>query len=315
MYNLMVQRQLGADTVVEVGFMGNRGSGLLINPNINDAYPAPPTDTSSPQSRRIVSTRLGNLPYISPQGFSNYNALIVSLEKRYSRGISLLANYTWSRAFGVAPPLNAGINAVPVLNVLDLKRHYGPLEFDIQQRAVFSYVYDLPFGKGKRYLGQTSRALNHVLGGWQFGGITTFQGAFPITPVLGVSLGRTFTNSRPNAVGDPAQSSRQPHDWINRNAFAIPSGADVAAGNYFGNTGTGSVRAPGLVNFDFSILKNIAVRENIRGQFRTEFFNLTNTPFFGLPGAVNTIFGSALFGRVTAAGDPRVVQFGMKLIF
>jgi hypothetical protein len=255
------------------------------------------------------------MPYISPQGFSNYNALIANLEKRYSRGLSLVASYTWSRALGVAPPLNAGINGVPVVNVLDLGRHYGPLEFDIQHRGIFSYVYDLPFGKGRSFLGQASGLANHLIGGWQFGGITTFQGGFPITPVLTVSLGRTFTNSRPNAVGDPAQSARQPHDWINRSAFAIPSSAEVAAGNYFGNTGTGSVRSPGLVNFDFSILKNITLREELRLQFRTEVFNLTNTPYFGLPGAVNTNYGSAPFGRVTAAGDPRVLQFGLKLIF
>ncbi|MCC6344874.1 MAG: carboxypeptidase regulatory-like domain-containing protein [Bryobacterales bacterium] len=315
MYNLMVQRQFGSAWVLEIGYMGNRGSRILVNPNINDARPAVPTDTSSPQNRRIVSTKLGNLPFISPQGFSNYNALVVSMEKRFSQGLQLLANYTWSRAMGVAPPLNAGINTTVPRNPLNLGIEYGPLEFDIMHRSVFSYVYDLPFGKGRKYLSQANRGVEYLLGGWQVSGITTLQGGFPATPALSVSLGRTFTNSRPNAIGDPALTSRQPNDWISRNAFAIPTAAEIAAGNFFGNAGAFSIRQPGLVNFDFAALKNIPVREGVRIQFRAEFFNLTNTPFFGQAGSLTTNFSSPAFGTIGSAGDPRVMQLGLKAIF
>ena len=153
------------------------------------------------------------------------------------------------------------------------------------------------------------------MGGWQLSGITTLQGGFPLTPSLSISLGRTFTNSRPNIIGDPTKTSRQPDDWLSRAAFAVPSNAEIASGNFFGNAGRGSLRSPGLVNFDFSVIKNTNIRENVRLQYRCEFYNLTNTPFFGGASAVSTNFSSATFGKVTAAADPRVIQMGLKLIF
>jgi hypothetical protein len=136
-----------------------------------------------------------------------------------------------------------------------------------------------------------------------------------VTPVLGLSLGRTDTNSRPDAIGNPNNSSRQPNNWLNPAAFAIPSTAAIAAGDFFGNTGRASVREPGLVNFDESVFKSFPLRERLSLQFRAEIFNVTNTPFFGLPSALGLTFGSATFGKITVAGDPRIVQLALKLIF
>jgi hypothetical protein len=241
--------------------------------------------------------------------------MTLSLEKRYTQGLTLLASYTWSRALGVDPASILGVNSTAIVNPFNLKREYGPLEFDVVNRGVISYSYELPLGKGKRYLSSIPTALDEVIGGWQISGITTLQGGLPITPVLGVSLGKTFTNSRPDVVGDPTASARQPYNWLNRNAFAIPSTAQIAAGDFYGNTGRGSVRAPGLVNFDFSAMKNFRITENRRLQFRCEFFNLTNTPFFGGDGYVNVNVSSPTFGQITQAGDPRVIQLGLKYIF
>ena len=294
--------------------MGNDSSRLSITINDNDAAPVPPSNTSTPQSRRRVSTFLGDLPCYCPQGFSNYNALTLNVEKRLSSGLTLLTNFTWSRALGFAPPLYWGINSASILDPTNLKRDYGPLEFDIVKRFVVSYTYDLPFGKGKPFGDAASPILNRVIGGWQLSGITTLQGGFPFTPTLSTSLGKTFTSSRPDAIGDPLASARQPYNWISPAAFAVPSTAEVAAGNYFGNAGRGSIREPGLVNFDFSVMKNTAIRETMRLQFRGELYNLTNTPFFGGNGFVNNNFNSPSFGKVTQAGDA-VVQLGLKLIF
>ena len=160
-----------------------------------------------------------------------------------------------------------------------------------------------------------SAVLNRVIGGWQLSGITTLQGGFPFTPTLSSSLGKTFTSSRPDVIGDPTASARQPYNWISPAAFTVPSTAQVAAGDYFGNAGRGSIREPGLVNFDFAVMKNTAIRETKRLQFRAELYNFTNTPFFGGNGFVNNNFNSPSFGKVTQAGDPRVVQFGLKLLF
>jgi hypothetical protein len=315
MYNLNVQRELGHGWLAEVGYMGNRSSRILINLAINDAAPALPSDTSSTQARRRVSTLLGPVNWLGPEGFSNYNALTVNVEKRFSQGLSLLANYTWSRALGVAPPFQSGINTTPVENPTSLKPEYGPLEFDVVGRVSVAHLYELPFGRGKRFLSHLSPPLEIALGGWQINGITTFQGGFPVTPVLGLSLGRTDTNSRPDAIGDPKNTSRQPNNWLSPAAFAIPSSAAIAAGDFFGNTGRASVREPGLVNFDESIFKSFPLREAVSLQFRAEIFNFTNTPVFGLPSGLGLTFGSATFGKVLSAGDPRVVQLALKLVF
>jgi hypothetical protein len=315
MYNFSIQHEFLPDWLLEVGYLGNRSTRVAVSTQINDARPALPTDSSTPQSRRQISPVLGNLPYLAPQGNSSYNALTVNVEKRYSSGLSFLGNYTWSRAIGVAPPVTNGINNTPVLDAFDLRREYAPLEFDVIHRVSMTWIYELPFGKGKRFLSQSSPFVNLLLGGWQINGITTLQGGFPLTPVLSFSLARTFTNSRPNAVGDPTDTSRQPSDWLNPAAFAVPSNAEVAAGNFHGNGGRNSVRSPGFVNVDFSAGKNFAIRENLTLQFRGEFFNLTNTPNFAIPNGVGLVVGTPTFGKVTAAADPRVVQFGLKLLF
>jgi hypothetical protein len=315
MYNINLQHQLGGHWVVEVGYMGNRDSGILINVPINTALPALPNNTSSTQSRRIVSTALGAMTYLTPQGYSNYNALTVNVEKRFSAGFTLLANYTWSRALGVAPAFTEGINTPTIQNPLNLSSFYGPLEFDIKNRFVISSLYELPFGKGKRFLGNASRPLDLLVGGWQLNGIGTLQGGLPITPVLSLSLGKTDINSRPDLVGNTAPSNRGPSNWLNPAAFSIPNSAAVAAGDFYGNEGTGVVRAPGLANLDLSLFKDFTLRERIRLQFRAECFNCTNTPFFGESGSIGVTVGSPSFGKASIAADPRIVQLALKLLF
>ncbi len=244
MYNLSVQRELPGNWLLQVGYMGNRGANVQIVDDINNAVPALPNDTSSVQSRRQVSTLLGALSYVTSQGWSNYNAMTLSAEKCFSQGFSVLASYTWSRALGVAPPIVEGINAISVQNINNLGIGYGPLEFDVINRVVVvSYQYELPFGRGKPFLNNTSRAAEMFVGGWSFNGITTLQSGFPLTPTLSYSLAKTDINSLPNLIGNPTQSSHQPSNWLNPAAFAIPTNSQIAAGDFFGNEGIGwSVR-------------------------------------------------------------------------
>jgi hypothetical protein len=315
MWNLTIQHQFQFNWLLEVGYLGNRTTDNYVNNNINDARPVPPSDTSDPQTRRYVSTVLGNLPELTPEGYSNYHALYISGEKRFSQGMSLMANYTWSRALGIGQDIVSGFNTTSFLDPLNLRREYGPLEFDVINHASIAYIYELPFGRGKRFLSGGSGAANQVLGGWQINGIATLQGGFPLTPTLGYSPGKTFTNGRPDFLGNPYASAHTPDQWLNPNAFAVPSDAEVAAGNYFGNCGVGVVREPGTVNLDFSMFKSFPIREGMSLQFRSEFFNVTNTPPLGLPWSINNFFPSPSFGTVGYAGDPRVIQFALKLIF
>ena len=308
MYNLSIQHEFAANWMLEVGYLGNHGSHILINTSPNDAAPALPTDNSSVQSRRIASPLLGNIPYFAPQGNSTYNAFTVNVEKRDSSGLTLLANYTRSRAIG-----NTDFAAQ---SPYDLRNAYGPLAFDVGNRASISAVYELPFGAGKALLSHVPRAINQIVSGWEINGVQTLQGGLRATPSLTFSLGKTVTNSRPDLIGDPIQgAAQQPYNWINPAAFAIPSNAKIAAGDFFGNSGVGVIGLPGMVNLDFSVLKSLAVKERVRVQFRTEFFNVLNTPFFGLQNALNTNFGTPTFGQITSAGDPRVIQLGLKIGF
>lgn len=191
----------------------------------------------------------------------------------------------------------------------------------IRNRVSITAVYELPFGQGKPFLSHVSRTVNQIVGGWQMNGIETLQGGLRATPSLTFSLGKTVTNSRPNLIADPTQgAAHQPYNWINPAAFAIPTNAQIAAGDFFGNSGVGVIGLPGMVNLDFSLLKNFVVRERIRVQFRTEFFNVLNTPFFGVVSAantsgLNTTFGTPTFGQITSAGDPRVIQLELKVVF
>ena len=140
--------------VFEAGYMGNRSSRILMVQPVNDAAFALPNDTSAPQTRRRVTTLLGAINYLTPSGYSNYNAMTLSLDKRFSQGLSLVGSFTWSRALGMAPAITEGINGSAIQDPTNLAREYGPLEFDIVRRFVASYLYELPFGKGKHFLGQ-----------------------------------------------------------------------------------------------------------------------------------------------------------------
>jgi hypothetical protein len=272
---------------------------------MNDATPVVATDNSTPVSRRIATPLLGNLPLYAPRGSSLYNAATINVEKRFSKGFSILSNYSYSRALG-----NTAAGPKSPYNMRD---SYGPLSFDVRNHFIFSAVWDLPFGKGKAFFSGVPSAVDKIVGGWGINGIATLQGGTRTNVGLNVSLGKTFTNSRPNVISDPTQGvARQPYAWFNTAAFVVPTNAEIAAGNFFGNAGAGIIANPGLVNFDISLLKNVSVKEKVKVQFRAEFFNSTNTPYFG---GLGTTVGTATFGKLTSASDPRVVQLGLKLTF
>jgi hypothetical protein len=244
------------------------------------------------------------------------------LEKRFSSGLSALASYTWGKALTAAadhlstspggPGIDIGIFSVPQ-NPNNLMAERGPAEFDITHRFVMSYVYELPWGRNRRWGQSWTQPLNLILGDWQVSGIHVIQGGLPLTAILS---GNTVLNlgsdrvARPNLVGNPElpQSERTVERWFNTDAFTALSPAPQA----FGNAGVGIMRGPGLASFDFSIAKNIRVDENRYFQFRTELFNAFNHPIFGPPDIRRE---AATFGRILTAGNARIVQFGLKMYF
>jgi len=177
-----------------------------------------------------------------------------------------------------------------------------------------SYSYDLPFGKGKRYLTDDG-LISKLLSGWQTLGIVTLQSGRPFTVALLPEIDNSGTgrsvlgfgaNDRPNVSGDPNLSSPSADRWFNTAAFAFP------APGTFGNAGRNILRGPGYQNVNASLVKNTLLTERLNLQFRAEAFNLFNHTNLNLP---DNFLGSPTFGRITSARDPRHLQFGVKLLF
>ncbi|HEX5709021.1 MAG TPA: hypothetical protein VFX96_17095, partial [Pyrinomonadaceae bacterium] len=199
-------------------------------------------------------------------------------------------------------------------NSLDTSAERGRSNFDIRHRLSVSYAYDLPFGRGQRFLADRG-LLSSFLGGWQTYGIVTLQTGRPFTVALPTEFdnsgtGRTIlgfgANDRPNLVGDPNTGPRTVEQWFNTSAFAFP------APGTFGTAGRNIVEGPGYQNVNASLVKNASLTERVRLQLRMEVFNLFNRPNFNLP---DNFIGSPTFGRITSARDPRHIQLGAKLLF
>ena len=199
-------------------------------------------------------------------------------------------------------------------NSYDLRAERGPSNFDVRHRLSVSYVYDLPFGKGRPHL-DNNGVWTTLLTGWQTSGIVTLQSGRPFTVALIRELDNSGTgfsalgfgaNDRPNLVGNPSLSNPSPERWFNTAAFGFPPPGT------FGNAGRNIVVGPGYQNVNASLIKNTALTERFNLQFRAEAFNLFNHPNFDLP---DNFLGSPSFGQITSARDPRHIQFGLKLLF
>ena len=227
----------------------------------------------------------------------------------------MLASYTWSKSIDDASNFfpSTGDPNYPQ-NSYDLRAERGRSNFDVRHRFSASYVYDLPFGKGRKYLADGG-GWSTLLSGWQTAGVVTLQSGRPFT----VALSREFDNSgtgisalgfgandRPNLIGDPEISNRSPERWFNTGAFVIPPPGT------FGNSGRNILDGPGYQSVNASLIKNTSLTERVNLQFRAETFNLFNHPNFNLP---DNFLGSPTFGQITSARDPRHIQFGLKLLF
>jgi len=190
----------------------------------------------------------------------------------------------------------------------DVRRDRGRSDFDVDHRLVSSFVYNLPVGRGQKFLNNIGKPANVVVGGWQVNGIATFQRGFPY-PIFAQDLGGLLDNfsNRANLVGNPnANFHRSIAEWFNTAAFAQP------AAGVLGNSGRNILRAPGIENFDISAFKNVALLERLSAQFRVESFNAFNHTQFGTP--VHDL-SSPQFGQITGARAGRINQMGLKLIF
>jgi hypothetical protein len=308
-YSLSFQRELPGNIVAEVAYAGSSGHKLNRRMDINQARLG-----SEPLAVRRPYPSFGSIVMAKGIAVSNYNAIQTKLEKRFSNNLSFLAVYTFSKSLdtsSLAGDTTSG-NAGTPQNSHDERAEYGISAFDQRHRFVFSYLYQLPFGKGQAHLNSVNGWGNALVGGWQLGGIVTFASGNPFT-VQVVGVDRTNTgvfgggSQRANIVSsNTTVSDPTVQRWFNTSAFQpAPVGT-------FGNAGRNILVGPGTNNIDFSILKDFYFTETMKLQFRTEIFNLFNHPQFLQPVSDPT---SPVFGQILGARPAREIQFGLKFIF
>ncbi len=307
-WNLNVQRQLPCGFLLEVGYVGNN---FDHNWWSIDGNPAPLTATpvGSLNSRRIYTSAavpgtpytitLSNVKRIQKSGYSRYNALQTKLEKRYANGLSLIASYSYSKTMALG-------DAGGLQNPSDWAAEYAVAGQDVTHHFVGSAIYELPFGRKKKFGDGWNAVTNVFLGGWAIDPIVTASTGFPVNLTESTDPSNTGQNDRPNVVGDWHLANPGVNEWFNTAAFA------ANAPGTFGDAKRNLLRAPGLFNIDLAAHKSFQVTERVSAQLRVESFNFTNTPAFASPDAV---LGDPNFGRIQSAGNPRQVQLGVKVLF
>jgi outer membrane receptor protein involved in Fe transport len=336
-WDLNFQHSFGPDLLFELGYVGTKGTRL---PRFIEANPAvfvpgyvdgqPISNSSNADQRRLYSgCTLADSPsscvYSSTgeiAGIANsaYNAMEVSMRKRFSHGLSFLASYTWSKTIDDVSSFNiTGSASKPVAGENDLAQNpfnlgaeRGLSLFDARNRFVGSYVWALPFWN------QSQNWYQRVLGGWQLDGIATLMSGTPFTvfdsndvAAQGTAPEITgFSAQRPNLNGNPNNGPRSVGTWLNAGAFQR---LDLTANaGQFGTEGRNVNVGPGYADWDFAALKNFKVTESTQLQFRAELFDVLNRTNFRLP---DSDISSPTFNHILAAEAPRQVQFALKFMF
>ena len=306
-YNLSVQHQIMANTVLEVGYVGTKGTHLLGDIDINQPtvaarLAAPTSDVNAIRPYLGYGTINARVPVYT----SNYNSLQVSLNRRFSKGLAAGIAYTWSKLL-TTNPYDRGLSAY---NSYDLKQSYGPSVLNTPHMFVANYVYDLPF--------HGSGPLRYVLGGWELSGIITIQSgqsqiitqgndpweAAGFPGGLGMTRPGDTVYIRPDQIGNP-KGPKTVLNWFNTAAFADAVG-------HFGSSRPGALLGPGYQIWDTSLIKNFNFAEKASLQLRLETFNTFN---HGSPSGIDTGVDDSSFGQVTGWHDPRTVQIGAKIKF
>jgi hypothetical protein len=306
-WSASIQSQLTQNLALELGYVGNRGVHMdYIHIWGNQALPG-----VGPQQPRRPWPDFNIMLYDSFNGISNYDAFTTKVTKRFSHGFQGLIAYTWGHVLD----WNGGDSDFVALvqNDNNARADYGTADISIKQRLVLTPIWQLPFGKGQRFLNSGGLA-NAVAGGWEASGIVTFQTGFPFT----VGANQDFSNTgslspRPDRTCNGA-GAQTVANWFNTTCFTTDALSQALANGTprFGNSGKNILYGPGIQQWDVAVIKRNQLTEKLNLEFRAEFFNFFNHPNFGTPG---TTIGSSTAGQITSAGSPRDIQFGLKLKF
>ncbi len=304
-WNLTLERQLTSDILVRAAYVGSTAAHLSYDSDPNAPLPSPTATHANEQARRPYQ-QFGIIYEAFSGANSNYNALELSIEKRFSKGVSLTANYTWSKSIDTnsfASSLNSTNNII--LDPYNRNLYRGVSDFNVPQNFVLNYVWELPSPK--------QRLAKAVLGGWSTAAIWTWQSGFP----LNISSGGDYSYVNPDVANDQAQQigtpqytsgsqSQRLQKWFTTSAYAAP------APNTFGNVGRNTLIGPGTFNIDLAVHRIFSLSERFKLQFRAECFDFPNHPEFNNP---NTTLTANTFGAITTARNPRILQLALKLNF
>ncbi|HZT38782.1 MAG TPA: TonB-dependent receptor [Bryobacteraceae bacterium] len=310
-WNFNVQRELPGNMLASAGYVGSKGTKLALLFDLNQAIPGP----AQVDTRRPWPNFGGYGLDVGYWANSTYNSFQAALEKRFSAGLAFLLNYTWSHSLDNAsqPTANGGAQ-----NAHALALEHASSDFDMRHRFVASWSYELPIGRGKSILHSAGSVAQALAGGWQLNAIQYVDSGMPFTPVMAGNL-NTLNGTgtqRPDRIGSGVlKSGRNPSHWFDQTAFKTP------APYTFGNSGRNILTGPRQANSDVSLFKNFTFGSEARRylQFRTEVFNVFNTPQFNNP---NASIGDPSVARITSAGATntfvganRQIQFSLKLYF
>jgi hypothetical protein len=313
-WHMTIQRELGRGLVLDVAYVGNRGNGLMILGDLNQANLQLPGQNLTVLQRRPIPG-FDAIQMSFGGGFSTYHSFQAKVEKRYANGFYFLNSFTWSKAIdNAAGHLETANGDNSRVNIRNLAAEKGLGAYNQPLNNTTTFVWEVPFGKGKKFGSGMNGFLDAVVGGWRLTGIHTATSGLPVNlsynvPTQGQVSTSVNPTYRPNYVGgDIYSTEKSPTNFFNRAAFATPS-INQPFGNFGRNVGVG----PNLFNFDGGAHKEFAFTERWRLQFRGEFFNLFNKTNFAPP---NANFSNANFGTITGLASPaRQIQFALKLVF
>jgi hypothetical protein len=308
-YLFNVQRSLGQNSTIEVGYTGNQSRKLAMLINANG-----PTPGISAFATRAPYPEWQAIQFLTGDGIGNYNALSAKLTQRFGRNLTTLFSFTWSKALDENSAIRGTGNDFAPENPHCRSCDLGPAGFNVPRRFVASILYALPFGKGQALLNHGG-IVNQVFGGWQLSTITTVQDGAAIVTSSWDSAGQVIVphSNRLNCTGiSPVAANPTPDLYFVREAFS-----NTLAGQ-FGNCGRNNLIGPGTWNIDFSAMKDFRTTETHALQFRMEMFNAPNHPAWGNPSAswgTQNATPSTGFGRIRSTSQLRQIQFALKYHF
>jgi hypothetical protein len=315
-WHLTIQRQLTRDLVFDVAYVGSRSVKLMTLGDVNQARPQAPNENTAINDRRPY-LGYGDIEISFSGGYASYHALQTKLEKKFSSGMYLLNSFTFSKVIdNSAGHLEASNGDNSRINYLDRRYDKGVGSYNQPFGNTTTIVYDLPYGKGRKFGSGAAGIANMVLGGWRATAINTMSSGLPVNLNYGPASRYSvsgYPTYRPNVSGDPMAPSGQRtiDNYFNKANVTIP--VDPLNPNPFGSSGRNTVRAYALYQTDLGLHKDFPVfHEDKKIEFRAEFFNLFNRTNFQAP---NSTASNTAFGTIRSTFPARIIQFALKFVF